>query len=186
MSPTALWRVKSPRNRIAADGGKNACGSSHQERSPKIRRRTIDDNDAQTSACINNVLVRPWGRLNTINTEYKTAWLTDDITFFGRQQDCHGELTYVSSQPDHKKISAHHCAIIKKDDDAFIQDLGMNGTFLNGDRLPPRVLYMLKDGDEIVLSYADDQSDLRQKGACDRHGRLVHIGYIFQFTTRTI
>lgn len=48
----------------------------------------------------------------------------------------------------------------------------MNGTFLNGDRLITYVMYMLKDGDEIVISYADDQSDLRQQGALDRHGRL--------------
>jgi len=199
ISPTSLWSVKSTRNRMATYQERNvrdpeaAGGSStnqhHQERSPEVRQRTTDDNDAQTSARTSAHMafhLQPWARLLSINKQYDNAWLNIDTTYMGRQGDCHRSLRYLMPSDDfavHKNISAHHCAIHRKDGEAFIQDLGTNGTFLNGERLPPRVLYGLKDGDEIVLLYADDVPELREQGSLDRHGKLVHIGYIFHFTT---
>lgn len=52
-------------------------------------------------------------------------------------------------------ISRTHAAIIQEDEDFYVQDLNSkNGTFLNGERLPPgqRSARPLKHGDRITFN----------------------------------
>ena len=52
-------------------------------------------------------------------------------------------------------ISRTHAAIIQEDEDFYVQDLNSkNGTFLNGERLPPgqRSARPLKHGDRIMFN----------------------------------
>lgn len=53
-----------------------------------------------------------------------------------------------------KGVSRRHASIIRRDGSLSIMDLGShNGTFLNGQRLTPNQLRLLRDGDDIRLGF---------------------------------
>src|SRR6266542_4198102 len=59
----------------------------------------------------------------------------------------------LTNEDQSRNISRRHARLVIKDGKFFVADeIGtMNGTFLNGQRLPNGVLTPLKDGDELVL-----------------------------------
>ena len=59
----------------------------------------------------------------------------------------------LTNEDQSRNISRRHARLVIKDGKFFIaEEIGtMNGTFLNGQRLPNGVLTPLKDGDELVL-----------------------------------
>src|SRR6266536_3529247 len=59
----------------------------------------------------------------------------------------------LTKEDQSRNISRRHARLVIKDGKFFIaEEIGtMNGTFLNGKRLPNGVLTPLKDGDELVL-----------------------------------
>jgi CRP-like cAMP-binding protein len=59
----------------------------------------------------------------------------------------------LTNEDQSRNISRRHARLVIKDSKFFIaEEIGtMNGTFLNGQRLPNGVLTPLKDGDELVL-----------------------------------
>ncbi|RUP45283.1 hypothetical protein BC936DRAFT_148367, partial [Jimgerdemannia flammicorona] len=59
--------------------------------------------------------------------------------------------------------------ITRKDGVTYVEDMSINGTYLNGERLPPRTMQPLKLGDEIVLLWADPATDVIQRDAADTH-----------------
>jgi len=52
-----------------------------------------------------------------------------------------------------RNISRRHARLVTKDGKHFVaEEIGtMNGTFLNGEKLPTGVLTPIKDGDELTL-----------------------------------
>ena len=59
----------------------------------------------------------------------------------------------LSNEDQSRNISRRHARLVIKDGKPFIaEEIGtMNGTFLNGQKLPNGVLTPIKDGDELVL-----------------------------------
>ena len=59
----------------------------------------------------------------------------------------------LSNEDQSRNISRRHARLVIKDGKPFIaEEIGtMNGTFLNGQKLPNGVLTAIKDGDELVL-----------------------------------
>jgi len=59
----------------------------------------------------------------------------------------------LTNEDQSRNISRRHARLVIKDGKFFVaEEIGtMNGTFLNGQRLPNGVLTPLKDGDELVL-----------------------------------
>jgi len=59
----------------------------------------------------------------------------------------------LSNEDQSRNISRRHARLVIKDGHFYIaEEIGtMNGTFLNGQKLPNGVLTPIKDGDELVL-----------------------------------
>ena len=74
-------------------------------------------------------------------------WPIDqEVVLIGRSETC--DLVLPERQ-----ISRQHARLRRQDDGYYIEDLGSkNGTFLNGQPLPPFVPHRLKDGDELALA----------------------------------
>ncbi len=74
-------------------------------------------------------------------------WPIDqDVLLIGRSEAC--DLILPERQ-----VSRQHARIQRKADGYYIEDLGSkNGTYLNGQAIPPFTPQRLKDGDEIALA----------------------------------
>jgi DNA-binding winged helix-turn-helix (wHTH) protein len=74
-------------------------------------------------------------------------WPIDqEVLLIGRGEGC--DLILPERQ-----ISRQHARLRREADGYYIEDLGSkNGTFINGQALPPFVPHRLKDGDEIALA----------------------------------
>ena len=59
----------------------------------------------------------------------------------------------LTNEDQSRNISRRHARLVVKDGKHFIaEEIGtMNGTFLNGQKLPNGVLTPIKDGDELTL-----------------------------------
>ena len=65
---------------------------------------------------------------------------------------CYPEVDLTGDDGQEKGISRRHAKITRHGGEVFIEDLGsMNGTFLNREKLTPRVPQVLKSGDELQL-----------------------------------
>jgi sigma-B regulation protein RsbU (phosphoserine phosphatase) len=71
--------------------------------------------------------------------------LDNACTILGRQFDCQ-----ISLQG--RAVSRQHAQILLRDNQFFVEDLGSsNGTFLNNQRLPPRVATPFNEGDSLAV-----------------------------------
>ena len=59
----------------------------------------------------------------------------------------------LSNEDQSRNISRRHARLVVKEGKHFLaEEIGtMNGTFLNGQKLPNGVLTPIKDGDELIL-----------------------------------
>ena len=59
----------------------------------------------------------------------------------------------LTNEDSARNISRRHARIVMKEGKPFVaEEIGtMNGTFLNGQKLPTGVLTPIKDGDELTL-----------------------------------
>ena len=59
----------------------------------------------------------------------------------------------LTNEDTHRNVSRRHARLVVKDGRFFVaEEIGtMNGTFLNGQKLPNAVLTPIKDGDELTL-----------------------------------
>jgi hypothetical protein len=53
-----------------------------------------------------------------------------------------------------RRVSRHHCTIVKRDGRYYLIDASRNGTWLNGEALPRGEQRRLEDGDELVIADA--------------------------------
>ena len=53
-----------------------------------------------------------------------------------------------------RRVSRHHCTIVKRDGHYYLIDASRNGTWLNGEALPRGEQRRLEDGDELVVADA--------------------------------
>ncbi|XP_061527218.1 serine/threonine-protein kinase Chk2 isoform X2 [Phycodurus eques] len=80
---------------------------------------------------------RPWGRLLPMQNGFRAHDCVEDEYLFGRDSKCN----YVLDDPDHKGslrfriYSKKHFRIYREGNEAFIQDLSNNGTFVDGDKI---------------------------------------------------
>jgi pSer/pThr/pTyr-binding forkhead associated (FHA) protein len=75
--------------------------------------------------------------------------INGDITRIGRDSDCEVNL-------DDGAISRRHAQILRRGERFFLSDLGSaNGTFLNKQRLPPRVNQPLRNGDRVRVGRSE-------------------------------
>jgi len=80
------------------------------------------------------------------NTSRRNWELEAPTTLIGRGPDC--DITV-----DERQISRHHAKITRQGDGYLLEDLGSkNGTFVNGQPLPPHAPHTLKDGDQIGIA----------------------------------
>ncbi len=78
-------------------------------------------------------------------SETQTIRLGNGLTVVGRQDGC--QLQIRSSQ-----VSRKHCELSEKDGVLIVKDLGSsNGTFINGEPVPPRQPTAVENGDEVRL-----------------------------------
>ncbi len=59
----------------------------------------------------------------------------------------------LTDEDDNRNVSRRHARLLYKDETHYIaEEIGtMNGTYINGNRIPTGVLTPVKDGDEITL-----------------------------------
>lgn len=73
--------------------------------------------------------------------------LTKNVVVLGRKES---EVDIVI---DSKYVSRQHVKFIVNNDKYFISDLeSSNGTYLNGDRLPAKTMFEIRDGNEIKIA----------------------------------
>ena len=80
--------------------------------------------------------------------------LTKEVSI-GRVDGASASLPDVDLSKDgglEKGVSRRHARIARRGNEVFVEDLGsMNGTFLNCEKLRPRISQALKSGDELQL-----------------------------------
>ncbi|HEX8363402.1 MAG TPA: FHA domain-containing protein [Longimicrobium sp.] len=83
----------------------------------------------------------------------KLVPITQDILRIGAAEDAeNGDLNDLVVSDDGAAVSRYHCAIVRKGGDYLLLDSSLNGTRLNGRRLPRGEHHVLRHGDEFVLA----------------------------------
>ena len=94
-------------------------------------------------------------RIKVISTGREVRLPSATEVYIGRLDADHGVFPDLDLTPDvtlKDGISRRHCKIHRRGSIYLVEDVGSsNGTFLNGLRLSPYLLYELKDGDELQL-----------------------------------
>ncbi|MGJ3239100.1 MAG: FHA domain-containing protein [Anaerolineae bacterium] len=97
------------------------------------------------------------GLLLYLATENKPLVITGvDVIRLGRNDEPDHDLT-VDLNPFHGRdlgVSRHHAEITYNDGSYYIKDLGStNGTWINGDKIPPYRQIPLQDSDQLRLGH---------------------------------
>lgn len=115
---------------------------------PKIRRQPpkIEETDTTPSGPL-RIRVMPSGR------EVRVSFISE--AYIGRLDADHDIFPDLDLTPDAKPedgVSRRHCKVHRRGSIYLVEDVGSaNGTFLNGLRLNPHLLHVLKNGDELQL-----------------------------------
>ncbi|MCP4538617.1 MAG: FHA domain-containing protein [Chloroflexi bacterium] len=116
---------------------------------PKAHKQTpvkIQDADAAPLAPL---------RIRVISTgrEVRLSFISE--AYIGRLDADHDIFPDLDLTPDARAddgVSRRHCKIHRRDSVYLVEDVGSaNGTYLNGLRLNPHLLHVLKDEDELQL-----------------------------------
>ena len=79
-----------------------------------------------------------------------------EVTIIGRHDRVTGQSPDIdlSDEDPHRYVSRRHAIILYEDEEfKVIEEIGVvNGTFLNGKRLPNGVPVKIKDGDQITFA----------------------------------
>ncbi len=81
--------------------------------------------------------------------------ILSDIIMLGRldpHYDVFPEIDFTDDSGLEKGVSRRHAQIIKSKDQILVEDMGsLNGTFINGERLPPYFPEAINHGDQLQL-----------------------------------
>jgi pSer/pThr/pTyr-binding forkhead associated (FHA) protein len=94
-------------------------------------------------------------RLLVLNSGRTIPCPMQEVILVGRSDFSSGTLAEVDLTHDNgymAGVSRRHARIIRRGDEFYLEDLdSMNGTFLNGSRLPKHTPVLFQNGDEIRL-----------------------------------
>ncbi|XP_061527224.1 serine/threonine-protein kinase Chk2 isoform X8 [Phycodurus eques] len=120
---------------------------------------------------------RPWGRLLPMQNGFRAHDCVEDEYLFGRDSKCN----YVLDDPDHKGslrfriYSKKHFRIYREGNEAFIQDLSNNGTFVDGDKIGRNKKLPLVNNAVLALSEQRNKAVPHQDAGLLPDGRhLLH------------
>ena len=90
------------------------------------------------------------------NATGKSYPIVREVTIIGRHDRVTGQSPDIdlTEEDTHRYVSRRHAIILYEDDEfKLIEEIGVvNGTFLNGQRLPNGVPVKLKDGDQVTFA----------------------------------
>lgn len=90
------------------------------------------------------------------NATGKTYPIVREVTIIGRHDRVTGQSPDIdlTEEDTHRYVSRRHAIILYEDDEfKLIEEIGVvNGTFINGQRLPNGVPVKLKDGDQVTFA----------------------------------
>lgn len=125
---------------------------SSAETVPTQEVQTIPEEEAEEQ--------EPWGLLHPIDRSFYPMDLKDDEYTFGRGLKCSYafDVPSIRHTQNFKSYSKHHFTITRIESGSsgsytiMLKDESMNGTFVNGERLPEKGSRQLLDKDEIGMN----------------------------------